>query len=237
MRNPPHLSAIILVAVLAGCTNASTTGPAGEAFVSENALSAQASAEAPAQVPNLGAPDSAALPGEDFFERAYQESLRVIEAYLERSDLITSQAGRDSGSMRPLVSERWFPTESAGFSRYQATGEWTSGETRFENSFLQLARITPEKTLDVSVFGCVDTVSVFVLGAEVEAPPEQVSLGHPDYADPELTEDDWDVIRGFYDQEGVRFGDRRAIVFWLVGPNVDNLVIDSSLEWWGVHEC
>ena len=136
-----------------------------------------------------------------------------------------------------MVSEGWFSTETSGFSHYRQSGEWTSGSTRFEKSYVQLARITPEKTIDVGVFGCVDTIGVFVLGPDHEPPPDLVIAGHPDYPDPELSEQDWEVIRGFYDQPGLRFGDRRAIVFWLVGDALENLVIDSSIEWWGVHEC
>ena len=219
MRTPGLLALPLLIGLLGGCVSADAQGASLDDQPTPSVVMAQAT-----------------LP-EDFYDRAYLESLRVIEKYLHQSDLITADAGAEPERIRPLVSEGWFSTETSGFSHYRQSGEWTSGSTRFEKSYVQLARITPEKTIDVGVFGCVDTIGVFVLGPDHEPPPEQVSLGHPDYLDADLSEEDWELIQAFYDQAGVRFGDRRAIVFWLVGDTLDTLVIDSSIQWWGVHEC
>jgi len=174
---------------------------------------------------------------EGFYDQAALRSLSLIEAYLGMSDVITAQAGDSPERMRNLVSEAWYPRELSGFYRYRETGEWTSGQTVFDNAVVQLARRTPEKTLDIGVFGCVDTTRVFVLGRDGQAPPEQVVQGHPDYDDDVFEDEDWALIAAFYEQDGLAWGDRRAIVFWLIGDSLDSLVIDSSSEWWGAHEC
>jgi hypothetical protein len=75
------------------------------------------------------------------------------------------------------------------------------------------------------------------LGRDGQAPPEQVVQGHPNYDDDGFQDEDWALIAAFYEQDGLAWGDRRAIVFWLIGDSLDSLVIDSSSEWWGAHEC
>jgi hypothetical protein len=127
--------------------------------------------------------------------------------------------------------------EQQGFIHYQETGERTVGKTMFEDSVVQVARLTPERTLDIAIYGCVDTTGVFVLAPDHVDPPEEVLSWHPGYEEFVGDETQWQVIEAFYSQEGVRWGDRRAIVFWLVGDSFDSLAIDSSSEWWGAHAC
>jgi hypothetical protein len=176
------------------------------------------------------------LPG-DFYDQALASSVAVINSYLEESDLITSQSGDSPERITRWVSPAWYPSEEQGFQHYQSTGERTWGETRFEDYVVQLARVTPEKTMDVAVYGCVDTTDVFVLGPGQPDPPAEVLAWHPGDQEFEGGDEEWEIIQGFYSLDGVRFGDRRAIVFWLVGDSLDSLTIDSSSQWWGAHAC
>lgn len=174
---------------------------------------------------------------DDFYDDALSASLDVITAYLRESDLITSESGASPERIRSLVSEAWFPEEQKGFSHYQLSGERTWGETTFDSYVVQLARVTPERTVDVAVYGCVDTTGVFVLPPGTADPPEAVIAWHPVGEDFAGSEEEWEMIQSFYSTEGIRLGDRRAIVFWLVGDTLDSLRIDSSSQWWGAHAC
>lgn len=173
----------------------------------------------------------------DFYDQALAASVAVINSYLDESDLITSQSGDAPERIARWVSRSWLPAEEQGFRHYQTKGERTWGETTFEDYVVQLARVTPERTVDVAVYGCVDTTGVFILGPGQPDPPEEVRAWHPGDREFEGGDEEWEIIQSFYSSEGVRFGDRRAIVFWLVGDSLDSLTIDSSSQWWGAHAC
>jgi hypothetical protein len=173
----------------------------------------------------------------DFYDDALVHSLRVINAYLALSDLITSEEGAQPERMEKLVSAQWYSKEQEGFEHYRLHRERTSGATFFEDYVIQMVRITPEKTLDVGVFGCVDTSQVIVLAESHPELPELVSQWHPDYDGFDGDESEWEEITQFYELEGLRFGDRRAIIFWLTGETFDGLVVDNSSQWWGAHTC
>jgi hypothetical protein len=181
-------------------------------------------------------PAGAVLP-DDFYGRALASSLAIVTGYLSQSDLITSEAGESADRIRPWVTPSWYPKEEQGFRYYQETGERTSGVTVFEDAYVQVARVTPEKTLDIALYGCVDTTGVFILRPEHEEPPAEATQWHPGLEEFQGGEQEWEIIEAFYAQDGIRWGDRRAIVFWLVGDSFDSLAIDSSTEWWGAHAC
>lgn len=173
----------------------------------------------------------------DFYDEALVHSVRVINEYLALSDLITSEEGSRPERMGKLVSAQWFLKEQEGFEHYRLHRERTSGATIFDDYVIQVARFTPDNTLDVGVFGCVDTSRVIVLAESHPEPPELVSLWHPEYEGFSGDEAEWEEITAFYELEGLRFGDRRAIIFWLTGETFDSLVVDNSSQWWGAHAC
>jgi hypothetical protein len=173
---------------------------------------------------------------EGFYDQANGFATRVIEEYLETSDAITADRGEGSQRMQDLVSSSWFPVEEDGFAYYRATGERTVGKSVLETSRVQLARRTPEGILDIGVITCIDTTGVLVLGSEDPDPPQPVVDWLEKRMTPELP-DDVEAIGDYFEQTSARPGDRRAIVFWLVGNSLDQLRVDHSEQWWGVTLC
>ena len=49
------------------------------------------------------------LPSDDLFEAARLGATRAVGAYLERSDLITSEGGVSPERMASLVTPEWYP--------------------------------------------------------------------------------------------------------------------------------
>lgn len=179
---------------------------------------------------------SAQLP-EDFYAQAEVAALGLITNYLATSDQITKDVGLNPDRMSRWVSPEWLDKELEGFRYYQETQERTVGDSAVDSAVVQLARITPEDTLDVGVMACVDTTAVLVMPPDTPDPPNEVLAWHPHYDDFDGSDQDWAVIEDFFATVPVRTGDRRAIVFWLIGDTLDTLVVDSSEEWWGINEC
>lgn len=173
---------------------------------------------------------------EGFYDQANGFAARVIESYLATSDAITADRGEGSHRMQNLVSSSWFPVEDDGFAYYRATGERTVGQSVLETSRVQLARRTPEGILDIGVITCIDTTGVLVLGSEDPDPSQLVVDWLKQKMTPELPED-VEAIGDYFEQTSARPGDRRAIVFWLVGESLDQLRVDHSEQWWGVTLC
>lgn len=177
-----------------------------------------------------------ALP-EGFYDEAGGFAHRVIEGYLETSDTITSEGGVEPERMRALVTPEWFPHEQEGFAYFRDTGERTVGESILESSRVQLARRTPQGVLDIGVITCVDTTRVLVVGPEDEDPPESVMEWLADGPLTEVPPEDWETIEAYFATSMARPGDRRAVVFWLVGESLDQLRVDHSEQWWGITQC
>jgi hypothetical protein len=178
---------------------------------------------------------------EDLPEVFYDEDVgfahRVIEDYLAMSDSITAEGGWGQERMRDVVTPEWFPLEEEGFAHFRDARERTVGQSILESSQVQLARRTPEGVLDIGVITCVDTTRVLVVGPDDEDPPEAVMewLGAGPLA--EAAQEDWETIDGYFETSLARPGDRRAVVFWLVGESLDQLRIDHSEQWWGITPC
>lgn len=174
---------------------------------------------------------------EGFYDEAGGFARRAIEAYLATSDAITADGGRGHERMRALVTPTWLPREDDGFSYYRDTGERTVGRSVLESSQVQLARRTPEGILDIGVITCIDTTKVLVLGPEDEDPSEAVWQWLGTRALSDAPPEDWETIEAYFEQTSARPGDRRAIVFWLVGESLDQLRVDHSEQWWGLTLC
>lgn len=174
---------------------------------------------------------------DDFYALAGAAALGLLTAYLITSDEITQDAGLNPDRMSRWVSPEWLDKELEGFRYYQETQERTVGDSAVDSAVVQLARITPEATLDVGVMACVDTTAVLVMPPDTPDPPNEVLAWHPHYEGFDGSDQEWAVIEDFFATVPVRIGDRRAIVFWLTGDTLDTLVVDSSEEWWGINEC
>jgi hypothetical protein len=173
----------------------------------------------------------------DFYEQAEEAARKVLTGYLAASDDITGSGGLNPDAIEPWVSPGWLPKEREGFAHYRDTQERTVGVSRFDTAVVQLARFTPEKVFDIGVMVCVDTTEVMVMPLDALNPPDEVLEWHPNYHDFDGTDQEWAVIEDYFATVPVRGGDRRTIVFWFVGETLDDLVIDSSEEWWGANQC
>lgn len=172
-----------------------------------------------------------------FYDEAGGFARRAIENYLATSDMITAESGRGQDRMRAVVTPEWFAHEQEGFSHFRTTGERTLGSSILESSQVQLARRIPRGVLDIGVITCVDTTRVLVVGPEDEDPPAAVVEWLGERILPEAPPEEWDTIEGYFEASMARVGDRRAIVFWLVGESLDQLRIDHSEQWWGITLC
>lgn len=161
----------------------------------------------------------------------------VLGRYLSTTDLITTEGGVQPSRIREVVSDSWWKKEEEGFAVYLSRGERTLGETTLDSLLVQTVDETVDETLDISVFACVDSSQVFVLGRDAASPPEEVLAWHPHYDDFAGTEEERAVIDQYFDDNDVRFGQRQPVVFWLTGSTLQNLVVDSSEQWWGAHPC
>ena len=171
------------------------------------------------------------------YERAKERAEELLTRYLQVTDEITSEGGQSPDRIRGLVSSQWFETERQDFEAYRNKKERTVGVTTFDSLVLQVVRTTAERDVDVSVFACVDSSDVFVLGPGVPDPPPEVMAWHPRYENFAGTEEEQAIIDTYFVENEVRFGQRQPVVFWLRGESLDSLVIDSQEQWWGEHPC
>jgi len=171
------------------------------------------------------------------FDRALDESLRVILGYLELTDAITAESGQGAERIARVVTPRWLPVEQKALAAYRERAERTLGQTRFEDYRLQLVRRTPEGGWDVGVIGCVDSSGVIILGGQQPDPPPEFLAW---YLNPEEfvgTDDEWEAIDAYALSDPPHTGSRQRVVFWLSGEELDSLAVDSSEQWWGGSSC
>ena len=173
----------------------------------------------------------------DFLERASVSAQTQVERYLELSDQITENGGADPEAMATVVSAQWLPEEMTGFAYYEQEGLRTWGRTGLSKVLVQSAHVRLDSLIEVGVIACVDSSGVFVLPLESENPPEIVLQWHPHYEDFEGGDNEWTVLEEFLGQPGLTWGPNEAVVFWLLGESLEQLVVDSSEQWWGVYPC
>ncbi len=191
----------------------------------------------PIEVEAAPIPPLVQLPSDDLFESAARGAAGTVAAYLERSDLITSEGGVAPQRMASLVTPEWYPREVEGFARFTMAQERTLGQTTIDNLQVQLARQLPGGGLDVGVIACVDATKVLVLGLEDADPPAEVLEWQGEWESFDGSTEEWDVIETFWATTSARWGQRDAVVFWLVGENTDELLVDHTEQWWGISRC
>jgi hypothetical protein len=191
----------------------------------------------PAEPEALAMPVITQLPSDDLFEAAALGATRAVESYLERSDLITSEGGASPERMAALVTAEWYPEEEEGFARFTTAGERTLGQTTVDGLQVQLARKLPGGGLDIGVIACVDATKVLVLGLEEADPPTEVLEWQGEWESFDGTTEEWEVIEGFWATTSARWGQRDAVVFWLLGESTEELLVDHTEQWWGISRC
>ena len=182
-------------------------------------------------------PVATQLPSDDLFEAARLGATRAVGAYLERSDLITSEGGVSPERMATLVTREWYPKEEEGFARFATARERTLGQTTVDSLQVQLARKLSGGGLDIGVIACVDATKVLVLGLEDADPPAEVLEWQGEWESFDGTTEEWEVIEGFWATTSARWGQRDAVVFWLLGESTEELLVDHTEQWWGISRC
>jgi hypothetical protein len=97
-------------------------------------------------------------------EEALAAAEEAYAAYLEMSNLISSEGGEDPERIAPFVTEERLSIELDGFETLAESGLRTKGASRFE--FTQLQRLDlSEDDVEVAVYACWDGAGVRVLDA------------------------------------------------------------------------
>lgn len=98
-------------------------------------------------------------------EEALAAAEEAYAAYLEMSNLISSEGGVDPERIAPFVTEDRLPTELAGFERLQNSGFRTVGTSNF--AFTELQRLDQgQGEVEVAVYACWNGAGVRVLNEE-----------------------------------------------------------------------
>jgi hypothetical protein len=161
----------------------------------------------------------------------------VVARYLQITDEIGERGGDDAQRIASVVTPDWLPRERDGFADYAANAIRTIGRTRFDHFAVQSARLTAHGEVEVAVFLCVDSSSVWVIDVTAPEPPEDLVewLENPDAPEPD--EVSWDVWAQYAEEAHARPGHREPILVWLLGSDVNTLQVDSTENWLGAHPC
>lgn len=165
------------------------------------------------------------------------EAEQTVALYLQITDDVGSRGGADADAMTHVVTSQWLPREQAGFADYENRGIRTIGRTRYDHFAVQSARVTAEGMVEVAVFLCVDSTSVWVIDRDALEPPADLMawLEGTNTAEP----DDEALLAWseFADASGARPGFREPIIVWLLGDDERSLKVDSTENWLGAHPC
>lgn len=161
----------------------------------------------------------------------------VIERYLHLTDEIGAQGGEDAQRISSVVTTDWLLREREGFADYLTGGIRTIGRTRFDHVAVQSARLTAQDEVEVAVFLCVDSSSVWVIDATAPEPPDDLVEWLENPNPPEPDEVSWDLWAQYAGEARARPGHREPILVWLLGSDVTSLRVDSTENWLGAHPC
>lgn len=224
-----RLVATAILLTTAGCQAGGPVLP-GEMVGAGNEVSSLETepASLPVEPPSL--PDARA--------GASEGTARVLERYLQLTDLITTDGGGGPDRVREVVTEDWYPIEDRGFAEYREGGFRTLGVTTVDTITLSSARWTPESTLEVHAVACVDASRVWVLDQDAADPPDDLMQWLLTSPAPEMTDEPtleaWQV---YLEQASPRIGRREPVSFWLTGEGAGSLRIDQAENWVGVDPC
>lgn len=176
-----------------------------------------------------------ALPAREDASHAAQQ---LVERYLSITDSITERGGKAPEEMSPVVTEDWLRTEYQGFVAYQQQQIRTIGRTTLTYSLLQSVRRLPDDGIELALFGCVDSTSVWVIPVDSPEPPEGLldwlqsgSPAEEDHAEPPESWVD------YQERVSPRTGHQDPLVIWLEGEDLGTLRIASIDSWRGHHPC
>ena len=161
----------------------------------------------------------------------------VIERYLQITDQIGAHGGEDAQRITSVVTPGWLPRERDGFADYVTGGIRTIGRTRFDHLAVQSARPTAHGEVEVAVFLCVDSSSVWVIDVTAPEPPDDLVEWLESADAPEPDEVSREVWADYAEEARARPGHREPILLWLLGSDVTSLRVDSTENWLGAHPC
>lgn len=98
-------------------------------------------------------------------EEALAAATDAYAAYLEMSNLISSEGGVDPERIAPFVTPEQLPDELAGFAYFSDSGIHSVGEAHVAQVVLQQYSEGPEGA-EIVVYACVDVGGVIILNAD-----------------------------------------------------------------------
>jgi hypothetical protein len=162
----------------------------------------------------------------------------LVATYLALTDTITRDGGRGSDRMATVTSAAWFVVEENAFAYYRTERLRTLGSTSFDSLVVQSSWLDPEGAITLDLVVCVDARWVWLIGQDTPDPPEGLFDWLIGEVEGDVVDDDeWDEWQEYLDNYPPQAGAREAVVFWLVGPRLDRLVVDGSANWEGAHRC
>ena len=161
-----------------------------------------------------------------------------LSQYLAVTDAITSRGGQNPEEMTDLVTPDWHVEEKRGFAEFERQGIRTLGRTTHHHALVQSVRALASGELEVAVFSCVDTRSVWVVPSDTPDPPDGLEQwlddGSPALADEEDFPDAW---QDYIQTASPRPGGIDPVLFWFRGPTERALMLDFTDTWRGHHPC
>lgn len=161
-----------------------------------------------------------------------------LSHYLAVTDAITSRGGQNPEQMTDLVTPDWQVEEKRGFAEFERQAIRTVGRTTHHHLLVQSVRQLASGELEVAVFSCVDTRSVWVVPSDAPDPPDGLQQwldeGSPALAEDEVFPEAW---QDYIDTVSPRTGGIDPVLFWFRGPTERDLMLDFTDTWRGHHSC
>lgn len=161
-----------------------------------------------------------------------------LTKYLALTDVITSRGGENPHQMAGLVTPDWLVEENRGFAEFKRQGIRTLGRTTHYHLLVQSVRHRAAGEVEVAVFSCVDTRSVWVIPDDAPDPPpdllQWLEDGSPAFTDDEDFPEPW---QNYVETVSPRPGGIDPVLLWFRGPNEQALSLDFTDTWRGHHPC
>lgn len=168
----------------------------------------------------------------------HAHAAELLDAYLANTDAITSRGGVNPDEIADVVTPEWIAQEYRGFSEFERQQMRTLGRTTHDHLLVQSVRRLPSGQLEIAVFSCVDSRSVWVIPLDAPDPPDELHQwlndGSPALVDSDETPAPW---QDYIDNVSPRPGGVDPVLLWLQGPDERSMRLDFADTWRGHHPC
>lgn len=219
---------VMLVGTLGGCQAlpAPLAEPTGPPASSQSEM-------APADLPPRDT--LTALPSRSSVQPHVSEQLAQ---YLAVTDAITSRGGTNPEEIAGLVTPDWLEDEYRGFAEFERQRIRTLGKTSHRHLLVQSVQQSADGGIDVAVFSCVDTRSVWVVPTDAPEPPEDLRQwldeGSPALTEGEEFPEPW---QDYIETVSPSPGGIDPVLLWFRGTDERALTLDFTDTWRGHHPC